>query len=74
MGLAFTDEGERRLAGAPPRRGGVQGSQQLPVADAGFELGLDVALEVLQQPQFQNARLCQGGIGREGARRLRMSA
>ena len=31
MGLAFTDEGERRLAGAPHGGGGVQGSQQLPV-------------------------------------------
>ncbi len=40
----------------------MQRLQQLPVADAGLELGFDVALEVLQQPQFENARLGQGGI------------
>ena len=40
----------------------MQGGQQLPVADAEFELGLYVALEVLQQPQFQDARLGQGGV------------
>ncbi len=63
VGLELADKGERCLTrGAAHRRRRVEGVEQLPVADPGLELGFDIALEVLQQPQFENAWLGQGGI------------
>ena len=62
-GFMVADIGQRLASGgATDCRGRVQGGQQLGIGDLRFQLRRDVAAQMLQAPQLENARRRESGL------------